>query len=138
MAVVIIGSVIKIPIKIGTVLDLNQNNVSKIRETTGVAFIIASGSLKKFSIPLFKHDKIPMERENNKERENAVRLRKIVAKRCFLKLDSVSKEKNLLNTINGSGKTSSESILIARIFQNIIIATSGKTIIWKKSLIFCL
>ena len=136
MAVVIIGKVIKIPIKTGTVFDLNQNKVNKIRETTGVALIIARGSLKKFSIPLFKQERIPIEREISKEREKAKRLRRIVAKRCFLKVDSVNNKKKRLKTEKGSGKTSSESMWFARIFQNIIMAQRGKTIIWKKSLIF--
>ena len=116
MAVVIIGKVIKIPIKTGTVFDLNQNKVNKIRETTGVALII--------------------EREISKEREKAKRLRRIVAKRCFLKVDSVNNKKKRLKTEKGSGKTKSESMWFARIFQNIIMAQRGKTIIWKKSLIF--
>lgn len=138
MAVVIIGKVIKIPIKTGTVFDLNQKRVSKIRETTGVALIIARGSLKKFSMPRLRQESKPINNEKAKEREKAKRLLKIVAKRCFLKADSESNEKNLLNTAKGSGKTSSESMWFARIFQKIIIAKSGKTIIWKKSFIFSL
>ena len=109
--VVIIGNVIKIPIKTGTVFDLNQNRVSKIRETTGVALIIARGNLKKFSKALLKQLKIPMESEHTKDRENAKRLRKIVASRCFLKADSVNNWKNLGKTSKGEGKISSESIL---------------------------
>lgn len=110
MAVVIIGKVIKIPIKTGTVFDLNQKRVSKIRETTGVALIIARGSLKKFSMPRLRQESKPIDKEKAKERENAKRLLKIVEKRCFLKVDSESNEKNLLNTAKGSGKTSSESM----------------------------
>ena len=105
-----IGNVIKIPIKTGTVLDLNQKSVSKISDTTGVALIIARGSLKKFSKPRLRQESKPIDKEKAKEREKANRLLKIVAKRCFLKAGSVSNEKNLLNTAKGSGKTSSESM----------------------------
>ena len=132
------GRVIKIPIKTGTVLDLNQNKVNKIKETTGVAFIKAKGNLKKFSIPRFMQESNPIEREKNRERKKAKRLLRIVAKSTFLKLDSVSNVKNLLKTKPGAGNTSSESIFILKIFQKIIITHNGKIIIWKKSFIFCL
>ena len=91
-------------------LDLNQNKVNKIRETTGVALIIARGSLKKFSNPLFIHEIIPIEREITRERKKAKRLRRIVAKRCFLNADSVNNKKKRLKTEKGSGKTNSESM----------------------------
>ena len=46
-AVVMIGSVIKTQTKTGTVPDLNQKSAIKMKATTGVARIIASGSSKK-------------------------------------------------------------------------------------------
>ena len=121
MAVVIIGKVIKIPIKTGTVFDLNQKRVSKIRETTGVALIIARGSLKKFSMPRLRQESKPIDKEKAKERENAKRLLKIVAKRCFLKADSESNEKNLLNRNPSSLYLLSKSYFISLYLQTNIL-----------------
>ena len=49
-AVVIIGSVISTQTKTGTVPDLNQKSAIRIKATTGVARIIASGSSKKLLV----------------------------------------------------------------------------------------
>ena len=81
-AVVITGSDINIETKMGTFEDVNQNNASRMNETTGVTFIIFIGIEKKVLIAGKIPQSKPKSRDKTTETTNADRQRSIVTAIC--------------------------------------------------------
>ena len=81
-AFVITGIHIRTATKIGTFEDVNQKSANRIKETTGVTFIIFMGNEKKASntgnIPQSK----PRNNDKNKEIAKAVKQRNMVVLIC--------------------------------------------------------